>query len=461
MIFRRAAAFVLAAVIIVFCFAVTADAATFTVDVQLTANTVYLLNMDTDTVVFEKNSTQRVYPASTTKIMTYIVTVEHIDDLKGTKITVEQEVLDKLIGTDSSTSGLQYFVGQDMTVYDLLECLMIKSGNDAAMVLANYIGGGSIQKFVDMMNEKAEELGCKDTHFMNPHGLHDADHYTTAEDLALIAQYAQTLPEFNEITNMTDAYLSVDKEKEYPLITTNYLIDETRGGDYYYPYAKGIKTGTTDEAGYCLVSTASYGGYTYMCVVLGSPCIDKDGNEIETNGAMVDTANLYKWAFKNLEIKSVIDEQTPVCEIPVELAWNQDTLLLVPQGSYSTILPADVESSSIDIVTNIPESLTAPVIEGNVIGTATISYANQELTTVNLIASETVERSKMLYFLNYAKNIMQSRWMILAIVIVVVLIVIYVILTIAYNGKKRRNKRMKDKKHKKRKSAGVSSRKIK
>lgn len=418
----------------------SANAATFTADVDTSSWALYLLNLDTNTVVYEKNSTEKMFPASTTKIMTYIIAVENVGDLKSTRVLVDQEILSRLEGTGSSLSGLENYVDEYVTVYDLLNCLMIKSGNEAALLLANYVGDGSIQTFVDMMNEKAEALGCKNTHFMNPHGLHDENHYTTAEDLAIITKYAQTLPEFNEISSSVSAYLTVDANKEYPLITTNYMIDETRGGDYYYQYAKGIKTGTTDEAGYCLVSTASKDGYTYMLVALKSPSVDKDGEEVETNGAMMDSKALYEWAFNTLERKSVIDEETPVCEIPVELALNQDTVLLVPQGSYSTILPKDIDSASIDIVTDIPDSLTAPVLEGTVIGKATISYANQELTTVNLVASETVERSKALYFLDTAKKIIQSKWMIISIFIVVLLFIIYIIITIIYNTKKKKKK---------------------
>lgn len=443
--FKRVTAFATALAMMFAFFTLSASAAVFNTDIETKSKAVYMLNLDTDTVVYEKNSTEKMYPASTTKIMTYIVTVENVSDLKGTKVIIDDKVLSELDGTGSSVSGLEYFVGESVTVYDLLNCLMIKSGNDAAMLLANYVGDGSIQAFVDMMNAKAEELGCRNTHFMNPHGLHDAQHYTTAEDLAIITRYAQTLPEFNEISNSVSAYISVDKEQEYPLITTNYMIDETRGGDYYYQYAKGVKTGTTDEAGYCLVSTAAYGGYTYMCITLGAPSVDKDGKEVEDNGAMIDSKALYQWAFNNLELKSVIDEETPVCEIPVELAWNQDTVLLVPQGGYSTILPKNIENSSIDIATDIPDSITAPVIEGTVIGKATISYANQELTTVNLIAGETVERSKMLYFLDTAQKILKSQWMILSIVVVAVLFIFYIIITIIYNSKKKKNKKMKNK----------------
>lgn len=448
MVLKRITALAVAFMLLIICFPISANAATFNVDVKTTSKATYLINLDTETVVYEKNSTEKMYPASLTKIMTYIVTVENVTDLKGTKVLIDKEILSALDGTGSSLSGLEYFIGEYATVYDLLNCLMIKSGNDASLLLADYVGDGSIQAFIDMMNAKAKELGCKNTHFVNSHGLHDEKHYSTAEDMAIIARYAQTLPEFNEISSTVTAYLSFDKEKQYPLITTNYMIDETRGGDYYYQYAKGTKTGTTDEAGYCLLSTASYGGYTYMCVVLGSPSVDKDGKQVEENGAMIDSKSLYKWAFTNLEIKSVVEEETPVCEVPVELAWNQDTVLLVPQGGYSTILPVDIENSSIDISTAVPESLTAPIIEGDVIGTATISYANQELTTVNLIAGETIERSKILYFLDSAKKIINSQWMILAIGVVVILFIVYAIITIIYNSKKKKKKKKKAKKSK-------------
>ncbi len=442
---RFAAAFIAAAVMIV-SLTVSASAAVFMPDVDTTCKAVYMINLDTGIVVYEKNSTEKVFPASTTKIMTYIVTVENVPDVKNTKVVVEQEVLDELLGTGSSLSGLENFVGQTVTVFDLLNCLMVKSGNDAALLLAHHVGNGSTQTFIDMMNQKAQELGCKNTHFVNPHGLHDPDHYTTAEDLATIMQYAQTLPDFNEICGTVSTYISADTEKNYPLITTNYLIDQVNGGDYYYEPCKGGKTGTTDEAGYCLCSTASNGGYTYMCIALGSPSVNAHGEEVETNGAMVDTKKLYEWAFANLELKTVVDEKKPMCEVPISLAWDQDTIQLVPQGSFSTILPSDVESSSMDVRTDIPDTLTAPVLEGNIIGTATVSYAGQELCTVNLIAAETVERSKMLYFLESAKKILRSRWMILAITIVVILFIIYIIITQIYNNKKKRNKAMKDRK---------------
>ena len=157
MVLKRITATVLAVMLLFVCFATSANAATFTSDVETVSKAIYLLNLDTDTLVYEKNSNDKLYPASTTKIMTYIVTVENVKDIKNTKVVVNKDILDELAGTASSLSGLEYFVGQTVTVYDLLNCLMIKSGNDAALLLADFLGDGSVQNFVDMMNENVRK----------------------------------------------------------------------------------------------------------------------------------------------------------------------------------------------------------------------------------------------------------------------------------------------------------------
>ena len=227
-------------------------------EAKLYSDTILLVNMDTGVPVFEKDSHERRYPASLTKIMTYIVSVENIEDVENTRVEIKQDVIDLLSGTGSSMSGLDYKIGEKVKVIDLLYCLMVSSGNDAALVLADYIGGGDIDLFVDAMNEKAKELNLEDTHFVNPHGLHDPDHYSTAFDIYTMASYALTLPYFSEITDTATYYCEGD---DYPLVTTNYLIDVNRGGEYYYTYAKGIKTGTTEEAGRCIATSAVADGY--------------------------------------------------------------------------------------------------------------------------------------------------------------------------------------------------------
>ncbi|MBQ8134240.1 MAG: D-alanyl-D-alanine carboxypeptidase [Clostridia bacterium] len=416
----------------------TANAATFNIDFETASKSLYLENLDTATVVYSKEANARRFPASTTKIMTYIITAENISDFENTFVTVKGSVLRQLDGTGSSVAGLEE--NEKLSIYQLLCCLMIPSGNDAAMILADYIGKGDISKFVDKMNAKAKELGCEGTHFANPHGLNDPNHYTTVSDMAKIAKYALTLPQFSEISNMTSSDCLGDDRF---LITTNYMIDESRGGDYYYPYASGIKTGSTgNDSGYCLVSTATKDGYTYLCVAYGAPYEDENGESYD-NGAMIDSANLYDWAFDNLSIKAIIEKNDLVKEININYAWNKDKIQLAPAKSYSTIMPDNVEIESIDKIYNVPETIDAPVKEGDKVGTITLSYANQELATIDLLASESVDRSDLLTAMDGLKTVATSRWFIIAVIIIGVLIFTYIIIVTVYNRKKQAHRPVK------------------
>ena len=414
------------------------DAASFNIDFDTASKSIYLENLDTETVVYEKDISARRFPASTTKIMTYIITAENVSDLKNTYVTVKGDVLHMLDGTGSSLAGIEE--DEKLSVYQLLCCLMIPSGNDAALILADYIGKGDIEKFVDMMNKKAQSLGCENTHFANPHGLNDPNHYTTVQDMAKITKYALTLPEFSEISNtVTSDVLGEDRY----LVTTNYMIDEYRGGDYYYPYACGIKTGSTgNDSGYCLVSTAVRDGYTYLCIAYGAPYEDENGESYE-NGVMLDSANLYRWAFANLSIKSILDKNDLVKEIDINYAWNKDKIHLAPAQGYSTIMPDDVSIESIDRIYSVPESIDAPVKEGDKVGTVTLSYANQKLATIDLLAGESVDRSELLTAVEGLKTIAYSRWFIISVIVIITLILAYFVIAGIYNRRKQTRRPVK------------------
>lgn len=425
---------------------VSASAATFNINFQPSSVAIELVNLDTDTIVYQKDADARREPASLTKVMTFIIASEHIKDLENTKITITKVVMDTLLGTGSSMSNIK--IGDQLTAIQLLNCMLVPSGNDAALFLADFVGNGNVDSFVEMMNAKAKALGCTGTHFTNPHGLHDENHYTTAHDLYLITKYAMSLPHFTEITSLARySYTPVggsDVGKKRTLSTTNLMIDKNTGSQYYYQYARGIKTGHTDEAGYCLVSSATAEGYSYLCVVLGSPDIDATGKALKTHGEMVDTKKLFQWAFKNLELKkNLLSSSDSIGEVKLNNAWNKDKLLLVAEKNYSTILPINVSASSVIITKHIPASVNAPVKKGQVIGTATLSYANQKLTTVNLVASESVERSELLLSANTIKSIFTSTWFIVIVAIIIILVIIYIILTLIYNGKKKHLRKVK------------------
>lgn len=412
----------------------SASAISYNYDKKLETETVLLINMDTGIPVLEQNVDKVRFPASLTMIMTYIIASENIDDIYNTRIEIRQEVLDPLLGTGSSMSGLDYKVGEKVTVVDLLNCLMVTSGSDAAMVLADYVGGGDVQKFVDMMNEKAKELGCENTHFTNPHGLHDDEHYSTAYDLYKITTYALTLPLFSEISDTSTYYCEGD---DYPLVTTNYMIDFNRGGDYYYTYAKGIKTGATEEAGRCLISSAIADGYAYMCICLGAPY------DTDYNGAMRDAKQLLRWALLNLELSRMLTTDTPVCEVMVNFTTSNKEILLYPSETVNTILPKDYKPEDVKVVPNVDDSIDAPVKKGDIVGKATVYYKDEAVQTVDLVSAEDVSRSNFAYAMHMFKVVLTSWYFWVAFIIALILVVVYIALVsnVRNNKKQRRVKK--------------------
>lgn len=410
--------------------------ATYKPDFQLGSKAAILINLDTGTTLFSQNADEKMYPASTTKIMTYMVVMDHVKNADTETATYTEEVANQLKGTGSSVAGME--VGDVFTIHQLLYCMMVPSGNDAAMTLANYIGGGDINKFVDMMNQKAKELGCQNTHFANPDGLHDPNHYTTARDMATITEAALRYNYFQEIVNTTTYYATPKNRPDVSrtLSTTNFLIDRNQQGQkYWYQYARGVKTGHTDQAGHCLVSTAIAEGQTYLCVTMG----DFTGNRCD----MTDTRSLYRWAYQNFQLKKVVSASMPIGEVTLKYAWNKEKLQYQPEQDISAILPNDVAASSVEVTPNLPDAVEAPVKKGQVIGTATLTYAKQKLATVNLVASESVSRSEWVHSASTAQEIFTSPWFILIASIILLLVVIYIILALIYGRNKRHMRKVK------------------
>lgn len=404
------------------------------IDFKTNTNILYLVNLDTDTVVYSKNSDKKCYPASTTKIMTYIIVTESVKDLENTKVEIDEDLLAELDGTDSSLSGLSEYVGKELSVYQLLNCMMISSGNDAALVLADFVGDGDVDAFVKKMNQKAKELGCKNTSFVNPHGLHDEKQYTTAEDMLKITRCAMTEPYFMDITSTVEYYINGDDEE--PLTNTNSMLNPDNEG-YYYEYVKGIKTGTTDEAGHCLVSTALKDNVSYMCIAYNAPCYDEDGYTLDTNYAMVDTKNLYDWAFSNVTMREVLSVNDELAEIKVNYGDGAEKVKLVPEYSFSTMLSKKISDKDVKITVQCQEEIDAPVKKGTVLGTATVEYNGEELAKVNLVTDNSIEKSNFAYFMVITNNIISSQVFIIMVGIIAVLLVVYITILIVRNSKRK------------------------
>ena len=411
----------------------SASAITFKCDVKTRSDSILMINLDTGIEVYAKDADARRYPAALAKVMTYIIAVENIKDL-DTRIEIKKSVLKELEDRGMVGSGLDWHAGEKLTVTDVLYALMLPRGNDAALMLADYVGGGDIPTFVKMMNEKAEEIGCTDTRFENPTGVDNDNQYTTARDMAKICRYALGTPLFSKIVSTPSYTLQGD---DYPIVTTNYMIDAARGGEYYYTYATGIQNGETDKAGMCLAATALCDGYAYLCICLHAPYDIEDYEE----NCMLDAAELFRWAFLNLKFVSPATKDTPVCEQPIKNAWDTESILLVPQTDLNIVLPSDYKESDVTIVPDDTDPINAPVSKGDVITTATVYYKGEAFETINLIANEDVKASPILFFTHGVDKVLTSFWFLLSVGIVVILFIVFVSVSSSYNKKKKRNKK--------------------
>jgi len=417
---------------------------------EIKSKAVYLVNTDTDSVVYAKNENEKLYPASLTKIMTAIIVLERCPDKLDEEVTASKTALDELYGTGSSISGI--IPGEILTVRQLLYCMLIPSGNDASVVLADYVSKGNSAEFIQMMNDKALELGLTNTHFTNSHGLHDPDHYTTAKDVYVMSKYAMNLPLFPEIVCETRYSIpKTNKKEKTTLVNKNLLMDSVFGrADGYYVselnyQVKGIKTGTTDEAGYCLSSLATINGYTYMCVAMGAPSVDANNKTVKINGSFTDTRDLYKWVFPNFYKETVVSAKEPLCDIAVNLSWEVDKLQLNPDRDFTALLPKDAQNPKQDIKIEfkIPKSIDAPIKKGQVIGKADLMLAGEVIGEVDLIASESVEKSQVLSFLDRLNAIVSSPWFIIVAAFLVLSIIAYVVYAIIHNKKRNNFKKVK------------------
>ena len=429
---RRIIAVLLAVPVMLFAMSVSVSALNFDCDVEQYSDTILMVNMDTGMEVFVKEADTRRYPAALTKIMTYIVVVEYYDDL-DTRVTVKESCIDSVYSLGMNCSGVDNYIGKTLSVTDLLYAMMLPSGQDATMVLADAVGEGDYHKIVEMMNTKAEELGCTDTHFTNPFGNHSEDHYTTARDLYKITKYAMGLPLFSKICNTTTYYVNEDDE---PFITTNYLVDAARGASYHYTYATGVKNASSQEAGRCLVATAICDGYTYMCICMHAP-YDEYGEENEQY-CMIEAANMFRWAFLGLAFQTPVTKETPVCEQAVDHAWDTKSILLTPEHDLNVILPYDYTEGDVRIVPDNTDSVSAPIKKGDVVTSATVMYRGEAFTSINLVAAQDVGVSPILFFTDTIGGILRSPWFLIAVGLVVILFIVYVTVSSSYTKKRRK-----------------------
>lgn len=402
----------------VFCVPFTAKAATYTPNVKIYADAYMLISLDDDShpVVAEKNADKRKYPASLTKIVTTMVTLNKVQNLSQTT-TVSKSAIEALYGTGAQVAGLK--IGQTITIEELLYLTMVHSACDACQVLAEFVSG-SVPAFVEEMNNWVKSLGCKYTNFVNPDGLHDPNHYTTPSDMAKITLAAMKNEIFNKISS-TQQY----KFGKLNFIHTNYMLDKFHV-TYYYPYAQGIKTGSTEQAGYCVITKASKGGYNYLAIVMDSPIEVLDG--IKTKCSFIDAKSLFDWAFDSLKYTTVVRKNDIAYELPVNNGKDADTVQLVVKDDVTTLVPSTLDPSNVIIEpVDPPESLDAPVTKDDFVCKANIIFGEKTIVTVDLVAAKTVELSTFLKILNALKKFFTNKIVLTVLGVIVLLAILYIV----------------------------------
>lgn len=380
---------------------------------EIYSNDAVLMDSQSNAILYEKNAHTKVYPASTTKILTAIIAIERLN-ISDT-ITASKNAI---YSTPTGSSSSYIRVGEKMTVEELLYCLLLQSGNDAANVLAETISG-SIKDFVTLMNEKAVEIGCTDSHFANAHGFHEEDHYSTPYDMVKIMQYAMKNDEFRRICE-TKSYVinetNLTKEKRYLKNTNKMLFDSTNStSSVYYEYAVGGKTGYTEEARGTFIGYAKKNDST---IIVGT--FDGSQNISGLEARFLDAITLYNYGFKNYTNGTIIDK-------------NNFTFEVVDRNSskkYSFALKDNVNALndsnfySVDYITNVDlVKLNSANSENPVIGTITFDVDSKNWNMAN---SYDLVLTGVKGYIDFQKIFNLLFKPILILILVVVLLIIYI-----------------------------------
>lgn len=349
-----------------------------------TAKAVVLYELNSGTMLYTYNPDGKIYPTSMVKLMTALVALENgnLDDM----VTVTRSVLNQVpIGI----VGIDLKAGEEISLRDLLYATMVASATDASVVAAAHVGG-SIEGFLQMMNDKAAQLGCKNTHYGNVHGLHDEETYTTARDIARITEAALQNEVFREMFSASEYTLAeTNKHEQRTIITSNNMMN-SQNTKYYDKRVTGGKTGATDQGGRCLTLTAEKDGMEILCVLMGAtPTLASNGS-IVSYGSFEESKIMVDYAFANFELRQVFFDGQSLAQYPVANGANH--VVTQAATSASTVMPAQLDESRLKwVYAGQSDTISAPVEKGQKLGTAQVWYGIKCLAETDMVAMNGVE----------------------------------------------------------------------
>lgn len=385
---------------------------------EIYSEAVILIEKDTGKILYSKNANEKRYPASTTKILTAILAIENLS--LDEKLTASYEAV---MSIPSGYSNAAIQVGESLTVKELLEVFLVHSANEAGYILAEGVSG-SVSDFANLMNSKAAELGCENTHFTNPSGLHDENHYTTAYDLSLIAQYCMKNDSFRSFVSMPSCTIAAtDKYEERYFRNTNEMLNSK--SQYYNENIIGIKTGYTSQAQNCLISGIQKNGMELISVVLGAPA---SAGEKGVSGKYTDTQTLFDYGTENFGYQKVASSGDIITQIEVEHATTETKNLdLVLEETIETFIDNSINVKNLEPKIHINDNIAAPIHANDVLGTVTYNIDGTTYTR-NLLAKNDVKAST--FFENLLK-------------IAFAIIILFIVFELMYLKKSKKNKKKK------------------
>ena len=367
-------------------------------DLNLFCSYAVLLDASHNELLYDMKANERAYPASLTKVMTALLVMEAIEYGQlspDTVVTVNQSAVENI--------PIEYVVGsfkpgETISIEELLYCMLLESDCDASNILAEAVDT-TVEDFVAHMNRKAGELGCHGTHFTNTYGLHNENHYSTAYDLALIMQAALEYDLFRTVIKTPSHKVpATNLSGERFFYNKNALISNLYYEGYVYDKCIGGKTGTTDDAGRCLVAAAEDGDELLISVVLGSGPMQVPGDEKLKQGQFRESKRLLEFGFDNFHRVTITKDSEPVTTVKVTMSRQADEVNLKAQGSIVKTLPKSMDLDDIESrISLFADEVEAPVEAGQVMGTMTLFYEDEVYGTLDLVAVTSVERSDLLY----------------------------------------------------------------
>lgn len=394
---------------------------------SLTAPAAYVVNLDTNIVVYEKNSETPLSAASLTKLMTTLLLLENYQDqLDSISLTAPSYVYDLIWEQSTSASSADIRRGETQSLRNLLYAMLLPSGNEAAYIVADYMGGGSIDNFVAMMNDEAKAVGCTGTTFVDPCGL-NPNNITTARDAYLILRALTAYDVFSTVVGTPSYDMGTNDRYTTPgtyiIQTTDKLITNS---SYHRDYTKGGKTGSLGEwqnfAGW-----HSQDGESYISILLNVPY---DADPEGMRPALVETATIMDWVFDTYTIAPALDTTQPITEVRVAYSTQADTVMLYPADNMMTLLPREGGAALTEQVFNVPDQLPAPIKQGDIVGTVTLTIEGETIGTADLIAGSDVSRNQLLYTISRVSLFFSSTYFKVVVILTMLVIGAYLIFTV-------------------------------